>query len=291
MTLPLSTGAAFVGILWLATLNPIPVSEAFKCTTWTFWNSILHIDALLVISSPIPKSMRKRLCRLTLRDFLSSQPNRTPPHLIFQDQTPQLASEVSSSQSYLTPASPSQQESVQSTFPSQVLLFEEINSFLFSYRNCKFYPIFIIWYDSSASRYLLPTWRNKYSPLRFTIKDFLRCTEKDCEATIVQQKWSCALQSLTRHLTSVHRLSQPTVVRWYGKCKIQVPIKISSHKCLRTSYYFHISQEIIDSQEFGYKFLECNLSFPSATSLSSHSHVDCSLQKYNSLGASTLKVN
>lgn len=84
----------------------------------------------LVISASIPKSIRKRLCRLTpiYRDFPSSEPNRTPPHLIFQDQTPQLASQVSSSQSYLTPASPSQQESVQSTFPSQVSLFEEINS-------------------------------------------------------------------------------------------------------------------------------------------------------------------
>lgn len=235
--------------------------------------------------------MRKRLCRLTPRDFPSSRRNRSPPHLIFQDQTPQLASQISSSRSYLTPASPSQQEFVQSTFPSQVSLFEEINSQSSSSTQLQVLSSIhhLIWFLS----FQVPVvdLKNQILSTSFSQSKISWRTEKDCEATIDQQKWSRVLHFLSRYLTSVHRLSQPTVFRWYGKCKIQVPIKISSHKCLRTSDYFHISQEIIDSQEFGYKCLECNLSFPSATSLSSHSHVDCSLQKYNSLDASTLKVN
>lgn len=67
--------------------------------------------------------MKRHLCWLTPvhRDFPSSQPDQPPPHRIFEGLLPQLASQP------LTPVSPLQASTVQSIFPSEVSLIDDIN--------------------------------------------------------------------------------------------------------------------------------------------------------------------
>lgn len=64
---------------------------------------------------------------------------------------------------------------------------------------------------------------------------------------------------------------------------------ISRHPCFRNGNYFKVSEEYISTHSFQHKCNQCNLSFPSVTSLRSHPTAHSKSKRYKDLNESTLK--
>lgn len=112
----------------------------------------------------------------------------------------------------------------------------------------------------------------------FPFRNYLVCTEDDCDCTILSDNWSEAMFNLRRHIQNIHKVPLPEIIRWCSKCKVQIPQRITSHTCFSKGGYFRISKEVRESQSFKYKCLVCGISFPRQASLSSHSRYHDKIQ-------------
>lgn len=240
--------------------------------------------------------MRKHLCSRTpfRSEFPSSQGNQTPPHAIFEGQSPHLASQQNVNNSESPPPSQSQENISHAQvdeFPLVVLLVAEVNApQVESTSTATEIPATISeqppFFNGTCCRLI----ETNTVHFVFPIRDYLRCTEAGFEAMITQTKWSGARSSLFRHLNNIYKIV-PDIIRWCGTCNVIVPEKISSHSCFRSGGYFKIPKEIVESQSFKYICLICKMSFPNATSLSSHTTAHDKRERYRQLGATTLKEN
>lgn len=226
--------------------------------------------------------------------FPSSDPGATPPHQVFQNQTPQFSAQSQSDQQVteevLENNSRRSTQAPENTFPSRVSLVSEADITPSTSRReilnevqgtASSVPTQVIEHFQASLTTLHDKLPGTFCRLQesnelhfiFPFKNYLSCTEFGCGGVILADNWSEANFNLNKHLVNVHKLPRPSNHRWCAKCKIQIPKIITKHECFNKGGYFKISKEVKDSQVFQFKCMDCKVSFPRKASLVSHSRM------------------